>query len=506
MDGSSPPTTPPPGKPRPTAAAPDAERLNHLPPLGGLCSRAEAARVGYAVEDSVRRLLRYHWIEKRLMEIQVSRIPSTPEWEVKGALALHQWLDVEHADALRARIREMRRPPPRMDAPPDERLEAFLAEVAAAEDTVELLAGVHRVARRELLDAYRRHLEETNPLVDHPTRRILRAAVAEEEEMLEWGQRAVEVLVEAAPDPEGVGERVAAWEGHLRAYLEAAGGVAGDGAGPAETGGAGARSRAREGGAGPGEPADLPLPRAPEAEPPSMQPRRDARFRGAHNFNFPPHVLYNREHVPAEERNLALLCKRLLEMDVPEMMASFMTERRDRPWGFYRDYSRQLWDEARHSMMGEVALEARGVEWRAIPLNVGFSLRLNLHAEPLERQLMLWAIEQSLMPGDTGKRFEYETAREAGDALSAHFHDYDWADEVLHAQIGRRWLTEEGVSVQEAMERGKAVNEGTWDILERYRREADQTEWWSDFVRDVLGRETSARPEELVEDPEVIAE
>ena len=484
MDGA-----PPPSSAAASGAAPggDPERLDDLPPLAGLSSRAEAATVGYSVEESVRRLLRYHWIEKRLMEIQVARIPSTPEWEVKGALALHQWLDVEHADALRSRIREMRSPPPRMDAPPDEALETFLAEVAAAEDTLELLVGVHRVARRALAVAYGDYLEETNPLVDHPTRRVVRAAVAEEEEMLAWAEEAVCVLVEVAADPEDARMRVEAWEAHLQAYLEAAGGVAGDG----------------DAAHGIDE---LPPPRAPDADPPSMRPRRDPRFGGEHNFNFPPHVIYDREHVPAEERNLALLCKRLLEMDVPEMMASFLTERRDRPWGFYRDYSRQLWDEARHSMMGEVALEARGVEWRAIPLNVGFSLRLNLHAEPLERQLMLWAIEQSLMPGDTGKRFEHETAREAGDALSAHFHDFDWADEVLHAQIGRRWLAEEGLSFDEAMERGKAVNDATWDVLERYRAEAEQREWWSGFVREVLGRETAARPEELVEDPEVIAE
>ena len=46
----------------------------------------------------------------------------------------------------------------------------------------------------------------------------------------------------------------------------------------------------------------------------------------------------------------------------------------------------------------------------------------------------------TLMPADTGKRLEYETAKAAGDKLSAHFHDYDWADEVLHAHIGRKML------------------------------------------------------------------
>jgi integrase len=197
--------------------------------------------------------------------------------------------------------------------------------------------------------------------------------------------------------------------------------------------------------------------------------------------------------VPAEERNLALLCKRALEMDVPEMMASFMTERRDQPWEFYRDYSRQLWDEARHAMMGTVALAARGVDWmREVPLNVSFSLRLNLHATPVERQMMLYAIEQSLMPGETGKRFEYETALAAGDALSAHFQDYDWADEVLHAQIGRRMLKREDISSEEARERAKPIHEKTWAALDQYRSLGEQHDWWPDFVRKVLGKESAA--------------
>jgi hypothetical protein len=233
---------------------------------------------------------------------------------------------------------------------------------------------------------------------------------------------------------------------------------------------------------------------------PAFHPRRDDRFQGLYNFEFAPHVVYNMDGVGAEERNLALLCKRTLEMDVPEMMASFMTERADAPWEFHRDYSRQLWDEARHAMMGSVALEARGIDWkREIPLNISFALRLNLHASPRERQMMLFAIEQSLMPGETGKRFEYDTAVAAGDALSTHFHDYDWADEVLHAQIGRRALKRDGVTPDEARERAQAIHERTWAALEQYKQLDAQHDWWPAFVRKTLGRESDAAKAERPE-------
>lgn len=398
-----------------------------IPALAGLCSLNDATRIGFSVDENVNRLLRYQWIEKRLSEIAVARLTTIPEWEVKGALALHQWLDSEHADALRQRIREMRHPMPRIDVAPDVALEARLGAVADASTTAELLTRM-RALRAELLADYQHHYERTNPLVDHPTRRMLRFIIIEEEEMLVWLDRAV------GAQPDGKLEN-------------------------------------------------------------TFQPQRDARFGESYNFNFPPHNVYALPYVSADERNLALLCKRLLEMDVPEMMASFITERTDQPWEFYRDYKRQLWDEARHSMMGEVAFEARGVDWTQIPLNVSFALRLNLYATPEERQLLLYTIEQSLMPSETGKRYEYNTAREAGDELSAHFHDYDWADEVLHAQIGRRWLKPRGA---EMLAEGRAVHEKTWAALDAYRELQPQREWWDDFVRAVLGRGSEARPEDLV--------
>ena len=56
--------------------------------------------------------------------------------------------------------------------------------------------------------------------------------------------------------------------------------------------------------------------------------------------------------------------KRLREIDVPEMMASIITETTGKPWGYYRDMTRQLWDEARHAMMGEVGFVDLGIDWR----------------------------------------------------------------------------------------------------------------------------------------------
>jgi hypothetical protein len=448
-----------------------------IPELAGVATYADAAQIGYSVDENVRRLLRYHWVERGLMTTMLAHLAATPVWEVKCALALHQWQSSLRIDALRKRIAEMRSPVPPLDTPPDAGLDAFVEELLRARDQLELVTGVYGVALPALASAYTDHLAHTNPLVDHPTRQMLRPALVDTDEAVEWGGAALAALVRTVPD---AAARAGEWRAHLSAYLLAAGGITGGQESPA-----GRR----------------PLPAARAAYPfvPDFHPRRDDRFSGRYNFEFPPHIVYNAPGVPADERNLALLCKRTLEMDVPEMMASFLVERRGEPWEFYRDYSRQLWDEARHAMMGTVAFEARGVDWTAIPLNVGFALRLNLHATPLDRQVILFAIEQSLMPSDTGKRFERQTADEAGDALSAHFHDYDWADEVLHAQIGRRQLRHEGITPQEAMARAHEIHESTWRALDDYKHLDEQRDWWPEFVRRVLGKESAVRKEELGE-------
>jgi len=443
--------------------------IPNLPELAGVATYQEAARIGFSVDENVRRLLRYHWVERRLMQILVAHLTSEPVWEVKCALALHQWQGAEHVEWLRRRIMEMRNPAPRLEGLPEDdpsavALEAFLVQVDASANTNELLVAVYDVAYPALADAYREHIARTNPLVDHPTRRLLRFALIDVDEAIAWRNTGG---TPAAEDD---------WAAHLRSYLAAAGGITGD--------------DSVDGIPHSPVPTRQVPPRAPRH---SFHPQRDDRFHGQYNFEFPPHVVYCMPNVPPDERNLALLCKRTLEMDVPEMMASFMTERGEQPWEFYRDYSRQLWDEARHAMMGSVAFEAKGIDWRhEIPLNISFALRLNEHATPIERQIMLYAIEQSLMPAETGKRYEYETAVAAGDALSAHFHDYDWADEVLHAQIGRRMLKREGISSDEARERARAIHEKTWAALDQYRRLAEQRDWWPAFVRKVLGRESAA--------------
>ena len=194
--------------------------------------------------------------------------------------------------------------------------------------------------------------------------------------------------------------------------------------------------------------------------------------------------MYDEQFRP-RDKTLMMYYKRIREIDVPEMMASILVELGPQePWEFHQEMMRQLWDEARHAMMGEVGFAAQGLDWRQIPINFTWSRNLNLQLDARERHGVLFFIEQGLMPR-TGKRYEYEVGVDSGDPLSALFQDFDWADEVLHAQIGRRWYVPRFSSLNEALSYGDKC----WSrVLSHWRayREQGLTEhrnWWPELYK-----------------------
>jgi hypothetical protein len=182
-------------------------------------------------------------------------------------------------------------------------------------------------------------------------------------------------------------------------------------------------------------------------------PQRDERFTDPWNQGVNAEAFLYDESQPAKAKALMMLYKRIREIDVPEMMASIVTETKDKPWEYYRAMARQIWDEARHAMMGEVGFVALGVDWTKAKITWNWSYRLNTECTPLERHGVLYFIEQGLMP-KTGKRYEYEVATLSGIPLMATIQDFDWADEVLHSQIGRAWYVAQFPSLKEAMDYG----------------------------------------------------
>jgi hypothetical protein len=437
-----------------------------IPPLAGLATYEEAARLGYSVEENVQRLLRYAWIEKRAMEAALYWLAPTPEWEVKEALGLHLSLDAEHAANFRQRIGEMRSPTPRLDVAPDEAIDRFFEELLSARDTLEKLVGLYGVLKPALVKAYREHYQTSSPVIDYPTRRMLKHILLDEEETAAWGEQAAAAVIQTSQEQ----ERAALWTGHLRAYLQAAGGITG------------VQER----------PTAVPEPRARGPFSPDYFPQRDERFSMGWNFSNPQRQVSLNDTAPLDERTLALMCRRIVEMDVPEYMTRIIVEAEGEPWEYNLAMTRQLWDEVRHAMMGTIYFERMGLDWKKhIAIHPGMAIRLG-RLSAAEAHLVLYAIEQNLMPADTGKRLEFEISRNAGDALAARIQDYDWADEVLHVHTGRKWLLPKtGLPMQEAVQKGWEARARTAGVLDEYEHLGEQKNWWPEFVRLALGRETA---------------
>src|SRR5687767_15179820 len=158
-----------------------------LPQVAGLCTVAEAAKPGLAVEECVRRLKRFHYAFKRLYEILTARITAEPIYELKTGFAHHAYLCAEHVTALRTRIGEMREPPLGLEDVPHPALEAFFNEILSAPTTEALVFGLYAKAIPALLNAFEKYRGDTNPLTDAPSIRLARFALLELIEMQSFG-------------------------------------------------------------------------------------------------------------------------------------------------------------------------------------------------------------------------------------------------------------------------------------------------------------------------------
>jgi len=432
----------------------------NLPQLAGICTMSDAMKTGISVEESVRRLKRYHYAFKRLHQILTARLTAEPIYELKMGFSLHAHLCAEHVAALRKRVGEMREPPLGLEAVPDANLEIFFDEILCAPTTEELLLGLYERALPMLEQALEQHQADTNLLADSPSVRLCRFALLEIGDMVEFGAKCIASLVDRQAR-----ENAEEWLALLDDCLVAAGEM--DGTQP---------------------PSGKTIERRHSAAPYKYDgtPKRDERFPDPYNMAVNAEVFLYDEKYPPQPKTLMMFYKRLREIDVPEMMASIIIETPDKPWEYYRDMTRQLWDEARHAMMGEVGFAQLDIDWpQKVMVNHTWSLALNTQLKPIERHAVLYFIEQGLMPKN-GKRYEWEVGVASNNPLAALFQDYDWADEVLHARVGRDWYLKEFTNPQEAVKYGDDCWSRVLMNWENWRQQGltQHRNWWPDAYRD----------------------
>ena len=410
----------------------DAPTYRGLPPLAGLATLAEASRPGLGVEACVARLKRYHYAFKRLHEILTARITAEPIYELKTGFSHHAYLCAEHVEALRVRVGEMREPPLGLEAVPHPALEVVFDEILAAPTTAELLVGLYEVALPALDAALARHAADTNPLTDAPSVRVCRFARLELADMIAFGRRCLDCLVRPArPRGDGPVGRACSMTGLPPRAASTA----------------------------PDEPSGKEIARRYSATPYVYDrvPRRDERFVDLYNQGVNPEAFLYDPGFDAKPKALMMLYKRLREIDVPEMMAGIIHETQREALGLLPRHEPTALGRgpARDDGRGRLPRPRGRLDPRRVTHN--WSLRLNTECTPIERHAVLYFIEQGLM-SKTGKRYEWEVGLGSRASRSmATIQDYDWADEVLHAAIGREWYIPQIGKWKEALDYGDSA-------------------------------------------------
>ncbi|MBV9488729.1 MAG: hypothetical protein JO069_03265 [Verrucomicrobia bacterium] len=366
----------------------------------------DVKKIGLSVPQAAERLLRLVYLEKRLMFFCAAHMVGAHDRDLKGYLGRLQYQAACRADALRKRLRELRTPKVKVDGVPEPALETLADEAMHAGTDHERLTVVHWF-HAGLESAYRTYRDLTNPLADAPTcdlinafESFLRPAVA---------QLAACLAELAAPETPGLSAT-----DRLEPYLRAAGGWDGS------------CSRSE-------------LPARERSVRPftiDRQPGRDDAFPRVWDYVKPP-----MEQVDAHL--IYMMGIRLSEINVAEGLSLVLCETSGMPWEFYFDLSRHLWDEVRHSLMGEAAIESTFNTRSAVPMRDYESVYC-MEAAPLEQYATLGLeIEGAQMKYPVGKRGEWEFCRDAAHhPLMTTFQDYDWADEVLHVNLAKKRLSE----------------------------------------------------------------
>jgi len=167
-------------------------------------------------------------------------------------------------------------------------------------------------------------------------------------------------------------------------------------------------------------------------------PRKDARY-AEHTFYWPDTIVAGYPYGEGRALQVRAAVSHLNEVWAVDTAGAILYALApELGWEWIRDAARWTYDEARHMLMGKRRLDGWGLRPEDTPLG-GYIYEACAGQDPLYRLGMLGYFETK----NIGRKKERAQAfRELGDATSATDMEFDWADETLHAEYGRRWLKE----------------------------------------------------------------
>ena len=368
----------------------------------------------FTVKENSRRLLRFFYLERRLMHALGSWTLTIPDYEVKLETGRHIFYHDDAARMLRERLTEQEFRPKAIDAYRDPAIDRFIDEMLSAASPAELLVGVHQVVGQAIATTYRHHIDDTDQVTDVPTIRCLKRILTDYEPMLAWADAAIEAYiaggVEEAP--------LATWRWHLKRLLTSIGGVTG----------ADAKGEA---------PTPLRIDSKPYER--GTVPMRDSRFDTfKHTGDYDAADGEKRFDKDSYEAiRLRFIRTQRDEVDAIEAFGTFVWDIRFKDFDAEYDLARVTWDEARHTEIGHRAMLASGYD----PYELRNRLTSSTCRGPMDPA---FAMAEINLFGEVGvlKTINdlIDTAADRNDELLRHISDYIRADERTHVRKGTRIL------------------------------------------------------------------
>jgi hypothetical protein len=353
--------------------------VSALPPTQQLRERVDTAQV----------LTRFHYLERALALAAGGWIAGTGSLDTKAALARAVWQQTLAGDALRERVFELRYPSRFLEEGADAPLIRVYEAGIDAPDADAFQAGLVALLH-DLLTRCNDFLAATDELDDGPTARILRQMAQDTEE-----QAAALATPGARPRP-GMDTWVQQLV-HSLTTLE--------------------------------PPTGTPFRLA-------EQPARDERYL-ASSFYWPDTIVPGYPYGEGKALQIRSAVSHLNEVWAVDTAGAILHALApELGWEWIRDAGRWTYDEARHMLMGKRRLDSWGLPPEKTPLG-GYIYEAGAGEDPLYRLGMLGYFETK----NIGRKRERAAAFHAmGDTTSETDMEFDWADETLHAEYGRRWL------------------------------------------------------------------
>lgn len=354
-------------------------------------------------ERHVEWLRHFMALEFQLSRLQAGWIPATPKLEWRLELPYFIFEDMQHLKELRARLEEFTKSTKPVELHPQ--LESLLTALAPADSAATFYKQLFAQVKPALLEAYRTYLEKCDGIVDGPAIYSLRRIIAEKERQLELAEDLFSTQYYSSSDP----EQAALYEGHVRQCLHAMGSLT------------------------PEYDTSAKIPESPILRPAGPAPAlelQDPRLRLSDHFPM------STEECPVHNTLREIVYHNATEWQVIGPMCYAYYELSEMPLEFFIDFSRHIWDECRHSMMGFRRLR-----------ELGFSIEDFIWPAPSERPSSVQDYVAMLTLVGEACSFKRKQGSiipflKLGDQRSAILPAIDCVDERMHVTYGKKWVPE----------------------------------------------------------------